>query len=121
MRLPRPDSSLPRLRTPALLLALTLLAPPLAAQVTPDQQADMLLNSARRAYNERNYPFASARFKEFLQKFGGHKDANAARYGLALCQIEGPEKNLVEAIQNLQPLTGNKAHPDHPHALYYTA
>lgn len=102
-------------------LALLLAVPLLAQQTTPDQQADMILNSARKAYNERNYPFATTRFKEFLQKFGGHKDANSARYGLAICQLEGPERNYQEAIQNLQPLTGVKTHSDHPYAVYYTA
>src|SRR4051794_27993236 len=59
-------------------LAFALLAiTPLAAQMTPDQAADMLLTSARRAYNERNFPFAAARFREFLAKFGNHKDAAA--------------------------------------------
>ena len=53
------------------------------AQVPPDQAADMLLGSSRKAYNERNYPFAADRFREFLQKFGGHASAPAARYGLA--------------------------------------
>src|SRR4051812_4986906 len=46
-----------------------------SAQVNPDQAADMLLNSARKAYNEKNYPFARDRFKEFLTKFGANKNA----------------------------------------------
>ncbi len=89
------------------------------AQMTPDQQADLLLNGARRAYNERNYPFATAKFREFVQKFGGHKDANSARYGLALCLLEGPDKNFTEAIQLLQPLSGDKNFTDHPYVFYY--
>ena len=99
-----------------LLLGITATA---SAQMTPDQAADLLLNAARRAYNERNYPFATTKFREFLQRFGGHKDANSARYGLALCLLEGPDKNFTEAIQNLQPLAGNKALADYPHVLYY--
>src|SRR5260370_24842864 len=62
---------------------------PARAQVTPEQQAAMLLTSARRAYNDKNYPFAAARFREFLQRFAAHREANAARYGLALCLVEG--------------------------------
>ena len=45
-------------------------AGPLAAQVSQDQAAAVLLNSARKAYNEHNYPFARDRFREFLQRFG---------------------------------------------------
>src|SRR3954447_22531787 len=70
-----------------ILLALSTTA---TAQMTPDQQAELLLNGARRAYNERNYPFATAKFREYIQKFGGHKEINSGRYGLALCLLEGP-------------------------------
>jgi TolA-binding protein len=90
----------------------------LSAQ-TPPQAADMLLGSARRAYNEKNYPFAAERFREYLAKFGGHKEANAARYGLALCLIEGPTKDYNGAIQQLQPLVNNKEMPEYPFVLYY--
>ena len=48
------------------LLALVFLPLSVAAQGSPDQAADMLLTSARRAYNEKNYTFAAQRFKEFL-------------------------------------------------------
>ena len=89
------------------------------AQVPPDQQADMILASARKAFAERNYPFAADRFREFLQKFGGHAKANDARYGLAMVLLEQPERNYAQAIEQLQPLAGNKAMPEHPFVLYY--
>jgi TolA-binding protein len=92
-------------------------AAPLTAQ-TP-AAADMLLGSARRAYNEKNYAFAAERFREFLGKFGNHKEANAARYGLALCLIDGPAKDYNGALQQLQPLANNKDFPEHPYVLYY--
>jgi TolA-binding protein len=105
----------------AVLLLLTALVPGprLQAQVTPDQAADMLLNAARRAYNDKNYDFAATQFRDFLGRFGGHKAAASARYGLALCLIEGEKKNYPEAIQNLQGLAGDKNLPDHPFVLYY--
>ncbi len=92
---------------------------PLAAQVKPEQAARMVLDSAHRAYNEKNYSFAADRFREFLGKYGNHKEANAARYGLALCLIEGPKKDYNGAIQQLQPLAGDKNLPEHPFVLYY--
>ena len=52
------------------------------------QEADALLNTARKAYADANYPFAVEKFREFLTKFGSHKDANAARYGLGLALLE---------------------------------
>lgn len=101
-----------------LLVSLSASAP---AQMTPEQQAEMLINSARRAYNERNYAFATTKFREYLQKFADQKDAPSSRYGLAICLLEGPEKNFSEAIQNLQPLSGDKNFVDQPYALYYLA
>src|ERR1700730_5671361 len=88
------------------------------AQVTPDQAADMLLNSARHAYNDKNYPFAADRFREFLNKFGGHKEASSARYGLALALLDGPAKDYNGAIENLQGLAGNKDFPEYASVLY---
>jgi TolA-binding protein len=89
------------------------------AQVTPDQAAALVLNSARKAYNEQNYPFAVTRFREFLAKYGGHKEAPAARYGLALSLLELPERDYAAVIQELQPLAGNQGFADYPYVLYY--
>jgi TolA-binding protein len=105
----------------AVLLGLTFLTPaaPLAAQVPQEQAAQMLVDSARRAHNEKNYTFARDRFREFLQKYGNHKEANAAKYGLALCLIDGREKDYQGAVDQLQALAGAKDMPEHPFVLYY--
>src|SRR4051794_18541011 len=58
-------------------LALALTAAAAAQAPTPDQQAEMALAAGRKAYNDGNPPFAAEKFREFLQKFGGHKDAQA--------------------------------------------
>lgn len=99
-----------------LLLVLAAVAP---AQVTNDQAADMLLDAGRRAYNEKNYPFAVQRFREFLQKFGGHANAPLARYGLALALLDGPDRDYAGVVDNLQPLANSKEMPEHPFVLYY--
>src|SRR5258707_13956048 len=91
-------------RAPLLAGVLVLLPFPAHAQVPPEQQADMILNSARKAYAERNYPFAAERFREFLQKFAGNPKANEARYGLALTLLDLPERNYAQVIEQLQPL-----------------
>src|SRR5262249_22041384 len=95
------------------LIGVTMLAAaaPLAAQVSQDQAAQMLLDSARRAHNEKNYSFARDRFREFLQKYGGHKEANASKYGLALCLIDGSEKDYPAAVEQLQGIAGAKGMP----------
>jgi TolA-binding protein len=90
-----------------------------AQQLTADQQAEMVLSSARRAYNEKNYSFAATRFREFLSKFGNHKEANAARYGLALSLMESQPPDYQAALEQLQPLAGNKDFAEYPFVLYY--
>jgi TolA-binding protein len=102
----------------AVFLATLTLAAPTAAQVTPEQVADMVLASARRAYNDKNYPFAATRFREFLAKHGNHKEAPTAHYGLALTLLALPEKDYQGAVEQLQPLAGNKEFAEHPHVLY---
>ena len=89
------------------------------AQLTPDQQADMLLNAARKAHNEKNYAFAQTKFREFLAKFASHKEAPAARYGLALTLIDGPEKKYDEAREVMASLAANKEFADRAFASYY--
>src|SRR5262249_16131520 len=74
-----------------------------AAQQPPEQAADMLINSARRAYNEKNFPFAAEKFKEFVAKFPGHKEADNARYGLALSLVDGPKREYAQALEALAP------------------
>jgi TolA-binding protein len=99
---------------------LLLLAGRAHAQAGPDQAAAMLLASGKRAYNEKNYPFAAGRFREFLQRHGGHRDAHAARYGLALCLLDGPQRDYDRALEQLQPLAGARSLPEYPFVLYYT-
>jgi TolA-binding protein len=89
------------------------------AQVAPDQAAAMLLDRARKAYNDHNYPQAVAWFREYLGKYGGNKDAPGARYGLALALLEMPEKDYQGAVEQLQPLASNKEFADRPYVLYY--
>lgn len=93
---------------------------PVLAQMTPEQQATMLLDSARRAYNEKNYPFAATRFREYLQRYGSNPAAPQARFGLALCLLEGTERNYEQALEQLNQLVGNKSLPEYPQALYYS-
>ena len=106
-------------RLVALALGMVVLTAPARGQMTPDQMAEMILNSAKKAYNEKNYPVAVQRYNEYLAKFGGHKDAPQARYGLALSLLDGPDKNEEAALAQLQPLTGVKDFPEQPFVSYY--
>jgi TolA-binding protein len=90
-----------------------------AQQLTPEQQADMMLAAARKAYNEKNYPFAVGRFREFLTRFGNHKEVPTARYQLGLALLEIPERDYAGAVEQFQALAGNKDLPDHASVLYH--
>ncbi len=98
-----------------------LLASPTFAQPTPDQQAQMLLDAARKGFNDGNPQFAAEKFREFLQKFGNHKDAHSARLGLALAILDLPDRNYQQAIDTLNPAAGDANFADRPLALYYLA
>lgn len=110
---------IPRIRFALILAGIVIAVSPTTAQITPDQQADMLLNAARKAYNEKNYAFATTKFREFLGKFAAHKDAPAARYGLALTLIDGPEKKYDEARDIMTSLAAVKDFSERAMATYY--
>jgi tetratricopeptide (TPR) repeat protein len=93
--------------------------PALAQQLNPDEAALMLLNSARKAFNEKNHPFAAERFRAFLAKHSGHREAASARYGLALALLDGPQKDYQAALEPLQQLAGVQDFADRPFVLYY--
>lgn len=103
-------------------VALTLNADAARAQPpTPDQQAAVILAAGQKAYNDANAPFAAERFREFLQKFGGHKDGNAARYGLGLALLELQPPDYAKAVEALGPPADEAKFVDRPLALYYLA
>ncbi len=106
-------------RTLGALLALLVGTTFLPGQQPPPDPMEMLLAGARRAYNEKNYPFATERFKEFLAKFGGDPRAQSARYGLGLCLLHGPQRDYLKAVETLGPSAGDGNFPDRPSACYY--
>jgi TolA-binding protein len=106
---------------PAVVVAFALMAAGPAAAQPPDQQAALLLTTARKAYADANPQVAADKFNEFLQKFGGHKEANAARYGLGLALLDLPNPDRQKAIDALGPPANDANFPDRPAALYYLA
>ncbi len=107
-------------RTPALAAVLFLWTSAAAAEtLPPDRAADMLLTSAKTAFNAKDYAFAAGRFREFLSRFGNEKNAPAARYGLALSLIDGPDKDYNAAADQLRTLVNSKDSPDYPFYVYY--
>ncbi|QJW95946.1 tetratricopeptide repeat protein [Frigoriglobus tundricola] len=109
----------PRTRGCAALLLVAVFQTVAGAQPTPDQQAEALLNAGRKAYNEGHPQFAAERFTELLAKFGGSKDANAARYGLGLALLDLSDRNFQKALEAFGPPAGDAKFPDRALALYY--
>ena len=83
------------------------------------QEADALLNTARKAYADANYPFAVEKFREFLTKFGSHKDANAARYGLGLALLDLPKPDYKKALDAFSPAFHDPTFADRALAYYH--
>jgi TolA-binding protein len=108
-----------RLRACAALALLHLLVGTVAAQPTADQQAQTLLNAGRKAYVDANPQFAADQFREFIAKYGGHKEVNAAKYGLGLALLDLPDRNYQQALDVFTPAANDAAFPDRPLALYY--
>jgi TolA-binding protein len=102
---------------PAAFLALAaVVLPALAAD---DKEAARLLTEARQAFDQKNFPAALERYRNFIGKFADHKDAPAARLGMALTLFEQPEPDFAAAAEQLQMIAGKKDFPDYPAALYH--
>lgn len=92
-----------------------------AQQLTPDEQANQLLDAARRAFNEGNQPFAADRFRQYLTQFAGHKDAHHARLGLGMALIEARPPDFQQAIEPLKPAAEAADFSERALANYYLA
>jgi tetratricopeptide (TPR) repeat protein len=103
------------------LLSCLLAVPAAAQQPTPDDMANQVLDAGRRAYNERNFPFAIERFKAFIQQYGGNKNILHARLGLGLAILESPTPDYQQAIDNLRPAADSADFAERPLAAFYLA
>ena len=108
-------------RIPALAAALFLWTAAASAQtVPPDQAADMLLTSAKTAYNAKDFAFAAGRFREFLAKFGNHKDAAAAALRPGPVADRRPRQGLQRRRRTApERWSTPKNLPDYPFYVYY--
>ncbi len=90
-------------------------------QLTVEQQAAQVINAGRRAWNEKQYNVAADRFREYLKTYGNQKDATAARYGLGIVLLDGPQRDLKGAVEVLTQAAGDGGFVDRPSVLYYLA
>src|SRR3954453_18597204 len=87
-------------------------------QPTADDLAVQLLDAGRRAYNDRNLPFAADKFRQFLKDYGGHRNAHDARLGLGLAILESPAPDYQQAIDQLKPAAAAVDFPGRPLASF---
>src|SRR5262245_58478303 len=85
-----------------LAVAVSLAAIVLPAWAADDKAAEKALTEARQAFEQKNFQAALQRYRDFLAKFADHKDAPAARLGLALTLFEQPEPDFAGAAEQLQ-------------------
>ncbi|MBY0526989.1 MAG: tetratricopeptide repeat protein [Gemmataceae bacterium] len=84
-----------------------------------DKAAQKLLTDAQKAVSEKNFSVAVQRYREFVNQFANHKDAPAARHGLALAILETPDPDYNAVIEQLKMLAGNKEAPEYPSAHFH--
>ncbi|VTS02090.1 tetratricopeptide repeat protein [Tuwongella immobilis] len=90
---------------------------PVTAQ-SANSEAEQMLDAARRAANEQNYPFAATKFREYLQKFGNTPQAPLARYGMVQAMLESPTRDWNQFLQELQPLLNHADFVHRAEVLY---
>jgi cellulose synthase operon protein C len=103
-----------------ILTCLLLVSLPAAAQVSPDQQAEMAINAARKVYNDGNLPAARDQFKQVLAKFP-NQQGTAARHGLALTFINAPEPDYAAAVEPLTLAANDGGYAERGWVLYQLA
>ncbi|MDP6503913.1 MAG: tetratricopeptide repeat protein, partial [Planctomycetota bacterium] len=105
----------------AVCLLTLVLCPTLKAEAKHDV-SKLVLDSAKRAYNDKQYGYAAARFREFLARFATSPQALHAKFGLALTLIDSrgaSDEELKTAVAQLTEVVAAKDFLERQHALYY--
>lgn len=102
------------------IVVLASVALPVFGQVSPDQQAEMAINAARKVYNEGNLPAARDQFKQVLAKFP-NQQGTAARHGLALTFLNAPEADYASAVEPLTLAANDGGYAERGWVLYQLA
>ena len=104
-------------------LPVLLSPPPAFAQpapaLTPDDQAMLQLNAARRAFDDGKFSVAAEQFKQFIAQHAGQKESAAASYGLGLSLLQLHDKDYPAITEALTRAAGAADLPDHALAVYY--
>ncbi len=83
----------------------------LAKQQAEDKRAATILNEAKQAYEQKNYPQSVNKYREFISQFPKRPEAGAAHYGLAIAMAEAPDKDWNALIRELEPVVASAEVP----------
>jgi TolA-binding protein len=103
------------------LLALATLAVAALALADDAADAEKLLQSAQDAYSKKDWPVATIKFRDVVSRYPKTPSEPAAKLGLAVCLIDGHDKNYAEAQKLLVSLKGDEKGVDGPQWVYYRA
>lgn len=91
----------------------------LAKQQAEDKRAASILNEAKQAYEQKNFPQSINKYREFISQFPKRNEVTAAHYGLAIAMAESPDKDWNALIKELEPLVALPDLPDKGRAQYW--
>jgi TolA-binding protein len=89
----------------------------LSAQAPADKAAEQLLQSAHKAWADRNYAAASKLYRDFLGKYPGRPETQRVRLALGVCLLES--NDLAASAETLEPLAYLKDAPGSAAAAYH--
>src|SRR5262245_24867556 len=101
------------------LLASAMLLGAAGAGGPANADAEKLLKSAQEAYGQKDFPLATSRFREVLTRYATTPSEPEAAFGLAVCLIEGHDKNNGEALKLLESLRPGVKGIDDLQVVYY--
>jgi TolA-binding protein len=91
------------------------------AQGPVDAEAEKLLKSAQEALGQKNYPLATSRCREVLTRYAKTPSITPARFWLAVCLIDGHDKNYKEALDLLDAIADDAKAVDLAKLVFYRA
>lgn len=104
-------------------LCLALLCPEaLHAEEKQHDPGKLVLHSARRAYNDKDYTFAAFRFREFITKYSTHPKVLHGKFGLGLTLVDaarGAEQDYSAAVSALTEVAKAGKFLERPLGVYY--
>jgi hypothetical protein len=88
-------------------------------QIEQDKRAATLLNDAKQAYEQKNFPVSVQKYREFVGAFPKRPEVSAAKYGMAMAMAELPDKDWNALATELGPVIASPELKDKGRAQYW--